>query len=213
MNHQASEHNPQSTLSIGRDDVLSSTIEETIDGDSEDSESDESSENEFSSSYQQDSISAIVLSNAKLIVDRLYKLSFKIRDPATRFGFSGARDYCEIDKETGLDLMGLYTSLDLRHVSEVFAKHWQSPREECENHYLVQRLAKANTYRRRQFGQWQNQKLKLGRSTHAPTPSSSARFSVQSNTNISNEKDLSSLPLETTGIREREFGMMVRLPY
>ncbi|CAD6586191.1 MAG: hypothetical protein ASARMPRED_002468 [Alectoria sarmentosa] len=53
----------------------------TIDRDyDEDEGSDESSEDEEAlMSYQQDCISIIVLENAKLIIDRLYKLSFKIR--------------------------------------------------------------------------------------------------------------------------------------
>ncbi|CAD6592621.1 MAG: hypothetical protein ASARMPREDX12_006280 [Alectoria sarmentosa] len=53
----------------------------TIDRDYDEGEgSDESSEDEETlMSYQQDSISIIVLENAKLIIDRLYKLSFKIR--------------------------------------------------------------------------------------------------------------------------------------
>lgn len=53
----------------------------TIDRDYDEGEgSDESSEDEEAlMSYQQDSISIIVLENAKLIIDRLYKLSFKIR--------------------------------------------------------------------------------------------------------------------------------------
>ena len=65
--------------------------------------SDESSEEEEAlMSYKADSISTIVLENANSIIDRLYKLSFKIRNPATRLGFSRARSYCAIDGETGV---------------------------------------------------------------------------------------------------------------
>ena len=123
--------------------------------------SDESSEEEEDfMSYQEESISAIVLENARLIIDRLYKLSFQIRNPATRLGFSRARNYRAIDEETGVNLLEWYTYFDLRHVTEIMARYWRIPPEECENHSLVQRLARANTNRRRQFGAWRRHKLK-----------------------------------------------------
>lgn len=86
--------------------------------------SDESSgEEQALMSYKADSISTIVLENAKLIIDRLYKLSFKIRNPATRLGFFRARSYCAKDGETGVDLMKRYAYFDLRHVAETMARY------------------------------------------------------------------------------------------
>lgn len=124
--------------------------------------SDESSEDEEDlMSYQEASISGIVLENAKLMIDRLYKLSFKIRNPATRLGSSKARSYRALDEETGVDLMEQYACFDLWHVAEIVAPYWGISPEECESHDVVQRLAKANTNRRRQFGQWRRHKLKL----------------------------------------------------
>ena len=128
----------------------------------EDLDSDESSEDEEAlMSYQEDSISTIVLDNARLIIDRLYKLSFKIRNPATRLGFSKARNFRQIDEETGIDLIEGYASFDLRHVAEIIAQYWGMVQAECEKFELVQRLARANTSRRRQFGQWRRHRLKL----------------------------------------------------
>lgn len=124
--------------------------------------SDESSEDEEDlMSYQEGSISGIVLENAKLMIDRLYKLSFKIRNPATRLGSSKARSYRALDEETGVDLMEQYACFDLRHLAEIVAPYWGMSPGECESHNLVQRLAKANTSRRQQFGQWRRHKLKL----------------------------------------------------
>lgn len=100
-------------------------------------------------SYKADSISTIVLENAKLIIDRLYKLSFKIRNPATRLGFPRVRSYCAIDGETGVNLMKRYACFDLRHVAEIMAIYWRMSPEERENRDLVLRLARANTNRRR----------------------------------------------------------------
>ena len=136
--------------------------------DDEDQGSDGSSEDEEElMSYQEDSISTIALGNAKLIIDRLYKLSFKIRNPATRLGFSKARGFRKIDEETGVDVIDQYASFDLRHVTDIVAMYWRRSQEEYENHYLVQRLAKANTHRRRQFGQWQRHRLSLERAEKA----------------------------------------------
>ena len=124
--------------------------------------SDESSEDEEAlMSYQEDPISTILLENAKLIIDRLYKLAFKIRDPATRLGFSKARSYCAIDEESGVDVMRRYAYYDLQHVAEIMAQYRRISPIECENHDLVRRLARANTNRRRQFGQWRRHMMKM----------------------------------------------------
>ena len=134
-----------------------------LDNDSDEAlASEESSEDEdIFMSYQEGSISTIVLGNAKLTIDRLYKLSFKIRNPATRLGFSKARSYHAIDEETGINLMERYAEFDVRHVAEIVAPYWGMSWEYCKSHNLVKRLAKANTNRRRQFGQWQRHKSKL----------------------------------------------------
>ena len=124
--------------------------------------SDESSEDEDAlTSYQEDPISTALLENARLIIDRLYRLSFKIRNPATRLGFSKARDYRAIDEETGVDVMQRYAYYDLRHVTEIMARYRQMSPVECENLDLVRRLARANTNRRRQFGQWRRHRMKM----------------------------------------------------
>ena len=124
--------------------------------------SDESSEDEEAlMSYQEDPISTALLENAKLIIDRLYKLSFKIRNPATRLGFSKARDYRAIDEETGVDVMRRYAYYDLQHVTEIMEQYRQKSPVESENHDLVLRLARANTNRRRQFGQWRRHQMKM----------------------------------------------------
>lgn len=148
------------TVSEQVEDSISTA--ETMESHRDDLDSDTSSEgDESDQSQQQDSISTIVLENARLIIDRLYKLSFRIRSPATRFGFSKAGEYCEIDAETGVDVMKGYAFFDLRHVTEIVGQYQRRPKEEYEDHYLVRRLAEGNTHRRRQFGQWGRQKLKL----------------------------------------------------
>lgn len=179
----------------------------------EDQGSDESSEDEEAlMSYQDDSISTIVLENAKLIIDRLYNLSFKIRNPATRLGFSKARNYREINEETGVDLMDMFASFDLRHLAEIIARYWGRPLEECENHYLVQRLAEANTNRRRQFKQWQKHKLKLENVGRKFTQIMGNELSGQKSPMLltvprGSEKGASSLPSTATRLDENSVNL------
>ena len=159
-------------------------------------------------------MSKIVLENARLTIDRLYKLSFKIRSPATRLGFSKARNYREIDGETGVDLMDWYVTYDLRHVTEIIARYWGSSQEECESHELVQRLARANTHRRRQFGHWRRHGLKLESAfaqaipmlSHVPQGSVKSAHSLpstatkldESNVNLSDTASINSFSTSTS---------------
>ncbi len=183
---------PERLRSLGK---VSDQDAERIQEYDEEKGSDESSEDEDELvSYQEESVSTIVLENARLIIDRLYKLSFKIRNPATRLGFSKARSYREIDEETGVDLMDWYATFDLQHVAEVLARYWRRPPEECESHYLVKRLASANTHRRRQFGQWRKHKLKLENVEK-----------VLSNFSLGSERGALSLPSTATRLDEKDF--------
>ena len=98
-------------------------------------------------------------------IDKLYRLSFKIRNPATRLGFSNARFHREEDPETGVDLIERYRDVDQRHVNEVIASQREVSAAHCVDDYLVYRLAQANTLRRQQFKKWQHHstKMKLSR--------------------------------------------------
>ena len=166
--------------------------------------SDKSSEDEETlMSYQEESISSIVLENIRLIIDRLYKLAFQIRNPATRMGLSKARDYREIDQETGVDVMDCYAFFDLRHLVEKAAQSGNKSQEECESNYLIQRLARANTDRRRQFAHWRRHKLKLNKANAQvrvpPTLSSSHQGS---------EKNVISLPTTATELDESNVSLI-----
>ena len=170
--------------------------------------SDESSEDEETlMSYQEDPISTALLENAKLIIDRLYKLSFKIRNPATRLGFSKARDYRAIDEDTGVDVMRRYADYDLRHVTEVMARYRQMPPVECENHDLVRRLARANTNRRQQFGQWRRHRMKMERVGKVFMPEMERKDNIEEAPSLfkipgGSEKGALSLPSTATKLDE-----------
>lgn len=194
---------PSSLLPIGQRADYSGIVPETVPAPYQNQNSDESSDEEESLlSYQNNSISAIELENARLIIDTLYKLSFKIRNPATRLGFSKARTYRQVNEDTGVDLMNAFIPFDLKHVAEIFAHHLQVSPGECENDFLVQRLARANTHRRRQFGQWWNHITKLERSNHAPAQFNPAGPDLQLNPGLSKAKGHPSLPSTATRLEE-----------
>ena len=158
-------------------------------------------------SYQEDPISSALLENAKLIIDRLYKLSFKIRSPATRLGFSKARDYRAIDEETGVDVMRRYAYYDLRHVTEIMAQYRQISPVDCENHDLVRRLARANTNRRRQFGQWRRHQMKMENVGKVFVPERKRKYNTNAASSLSKslrgpEKGAPSLPSTATKLDE-----------
>lgn len=123
------------------------------------------SEDEFSSdedsSYGDLPLTTILLENAQQTIDRLYRLAFKIRNPAMRLGLSKASRHRELDPETGVDLVDQYANIDQRHMLEILASYQGKPVDNLQNHYLVHRLAKANTRRRQQYLYWRKRDSKL----------------------------------------------------
>ena len=98
--------------------------------------------------------------NIRTTIDRLYRLSFRIRNPATRLGFSEAKRY-RLIAEDGTDLTQSCAAIDLKHIDDLMAKHLKMSPEESRNLFLVKRLAKANTNRRQQFGIWRIHRSKV----------------------------------------------------
>ncbi|KAL9119285.1 MAG: hypothetical protein Q9187_004160, partial [Circinaria calcarea] len=103
----------------------------------------------------------------------LYRLSFKIRNPATRLGFTKARYYRQVDQDTGINLIDQFTIFDHKHLEEVFAQLRHISCHDAKENFLVQRLAKANTRRRQQFRQWRKHRVKL-ETGHEPATGTSA---------------------------------------
>ncbi|KAL8732788.1 MAG: hypothetical protein Q9166_002570 [cf. Caloplaca sp. 2 TL-2023] len=147
--------------------------------------SDDSEDEDFET-YDDESVANTALGNVCGIIDRLYRLSFKIRNPATRVGFTKAQRYQEIDGETGVDLIEAFAVFDRQHIEQVFIqlRENQSVKKAAESddedddedeeesmfemsetklqeHYLVKRLARANTRRRQQFKQWRHHRNKV----------------------------------------------------
>ena len=120
---------------------------------------DDDSEEDFSS-YQTGSLSRAHINNVTTSIDRLYRLTFKIRNPAMRIGLSKAIKYQEVDPDTGISLFDVYALLDKRHVVELFRFYGNQNVDLSDSNYLIERLARANTHRRQQFRYWGRRKVK-----------------------------------------------------
>jgi hypothetical protein len=94
------------------------------------------------------------------IVDRLYKISTKIRTSSNRLRSSKALQHREIDEETQVDLMETFKDADKLHIREIF-RHYQGLHNASTEHHLEARLAAANTRRRQQFGHWRQHHKKM----------------------------------------------------
>ncbi len=97
-------------------------------------------------------------------IDRLFRLSMKVRNPALRTGLSKGYAFSKIDEDTGLDLFDCYAdrNIDGEHVKNILqaynpSRSWTDVSES----YLIARLAKANNQRRRQFAYWSQHRLNL----------------------------------------------------
>ncbi|KAL5041264.1 hypothetical protein BDW71DRAFT_212290 [Aspergillus fruticulosus] len=120
----------------------------------------EDSEEEDISSYQDKPLFEVFTISTGATIDKLYRLAFKIRNPAMRLGSSKALGYREVDRETGVDLMKQFAQLDERYIQDLFHSYNAS---HTDDHYLIPRLAKANTRRRQQFRYWKKRRDALER--------------------------------------------------
>ena len=111
-------------------------------GDGSNNEDSESlDDDELFASYAVKSPLQVGLTRLESIIDRLYRLSFKIRNPATRIGFSKASAYRLVDKDTKVDLIDQYALHDQRYVEEESKRMTGLDYKDLESNFLVQRLA------------------------------------------------------------------------
>ncbi|KAF2272780.1 uncharacterized protein EI97DRAFT_436707 [Westerdykella ornata] len=99
------------------------------------------------------------------IIDNLYKLSVRIRLPTIRTRSLRAAAYQPKDPDTGVDILEQYAVFDLQHTKELVAQLRAPYNNKAEdNDFLIERLSKAITLRRRQFKYWRRHRDKLGQS-------------------------------------------------
>jgi hypothetical protein len=153
--------------------------------------SEESSEDESETGNKDELIATELSQHMLTIIDilaDLYKLSFRIRNVATKTKSLKPALYKEIDEETNIDKFAEYANYDHSHVLESFrqlrkdaAQQTSSipPRtseDEQEEMYLAERLAITITKRRRALRYWQRHAKKL-----ADAPALPQSYSVSTN--------------------------------
>jgi hypothetical protein len=131
---------------------------------SEDDTESLSSDDDLLDEYEDETTAQASLRSIMDCNDHLFKLAIEIRNPSTRVSMSKALRYRLIDHETKVDLFDQYAALqiDRQHVESVISHlstHPAAPEERCQ--YLVDRMAKANVLRSRQFGYWRHHHSKL----------------------------------------------------
>jgi hypothetical protein len=160
----------------------------------------EDEEEEDLSPYPSEDLIKEYLCNIAITLDRLYALSFKVRNPAVRTGLSRALSYKHLDEETQ-SLIDGFKRWDLEHIIDLF-RTWRqdSNKEDLESHFLVQRLALANTHRRQQFKYWERRRAKYD-SYHRAALTGFDRIGKARSTVMGNsEHGLFSEPTTATGI-------------
>ena len=75
----------------------------------------------------------ILLDGVRDPIDRLYKVSTKIRNPSSRLGSSRAANYQQIDEETGIDFLRAVEQADYDHIRSLFLQYQKARAlQECD---------------------------------------------------------------------------------
>jgi hypothetical protein len=91
----------------------------SVDGRESESESESESENEMTELGMR-------AQSLEFLLADLYRLSFKIRNTASRANGSRALGFKQLDEESGIDLFSAYKEIDRRHIYEYFSSIRQS---------------------------------------------------------------------------------------
>lgn len=75
----------------------------------------------------------LLLDSVQDPINRLFKMSTKIRNPSTRLGSSRAANYQQVDEDTGVDFLQAIKTADLDYVKSVFLEH-RKDRARQESH-------------------------------------------------------------------------------
>lgn len=123
-----------------------------------------SDDSEALGDYDDESTTEAALANIADSIDRLFRLSMKVRHPSIRTGLSRGLNYRQIDHETGIDLFDCFASrrIDEENIQSIVDGYRAKKDPTARSiDFLISRLAKANNQRRRQFAYWSHHKLKL----------------------------------------------------
>lgn len=94
--------------------------------DNADSEAEESDPELPSDDNIEESYMDLLLDGVRDPIDRLYKVSTKIRNPSSRLGSSRAASYQQIDEESGVDFLCAVEQADYDHIRSLFLQYQKS---------------------------------------------------------------------------------------
>ena len=109
-------------MRTGGGDELSSNGGDN-DGDVDDPSAENSDSEPSSDDGTVESDIDLLLDGVRDPIDRLYKVSTKIRNPSSRLGSSRAVDYQQIDEETGVDFLRAIEQADQDHIRSLFLQY------------------------------------------------------------------------------------------
>ena len=70
-----------------------------------------------------ESVLDLLLDGVRDPINRLYKVSIKIRNPSTRLGSSRAANFQQIDEDTGIDFLRVVEQADHDHIKSLFLQY------------------------------------------------------------------------------------------
>ncbi|KAF6234027.1 hypothetical protein HO173_007857 [Letharia columbiana] len=148
--------------------------------DDDDPEAEESDSEPSSDDDTEESDLDLLLDGVRDPIDRLYKVSTKIRNPSSRLGSSRATNHQQIDEETGVDFLRAIEQADYEHIRSLFLQYQKAralqERDTVEptkdthgaaDFFLIRRVARANVRRRQQFAYRKMHREKLARQARA----------------------------------------------
>jgi hypothetical protein len=108
----------------------------------------------------------LCIQEAADILDRLFRIASKLRSPATRTVSSKALKFQLPDPVTGVDLFDQYTTFDQGYVKDMF-RHNGIDLDTVDVTYLVDRMSRAITTRRRILAHRKRHRSKTAHATRA----------------------------------------------
>ncbi|KIW11455.1 hypothetical protein PV08_10755 [Exophiala spinifera] len=125
--------NLEETLELGRSRQGGDQSRERLDAVEPHSDDPDCFEDEEEGELEPQSYIDILLEVIVGLVNRLFKLSTKIRNTSTRLGFSRAKFFESIDKDTGVDLIKAFAHYDDDYVRSVFLQYRLDAPEEIRS--------------------------------------------------------------------------------
>lgn len=99
----------------------------------------------------------LFLNTITSIIDRLYRLAFKIRNPRIRIGLTGALTTAHKQLNAESDLITCLRASDAARIQDLL-RSYNPTHDAKRTDFLIERLVNANAHRRRQFEYWRHRR-------------------------------------------------------